>query len=131
LKYIILTTRLLQGLLFFVFGLNNILHFIPMPAPSGDALIWMQIMAGHGWFTFIGVLMVVAGLLLLVGRFVPLAIVILAPIIVNIMLYHTLLWPHGIALGIVVTVLELILLVAYHRSFLPLFHPNPEATPKL
>jgi putative oxidoreductase len=75
--------------------------------------------------------MVVAGLLLLVGRFVPLAIVILAPIIVNIMLYHTLLWPHGIALGIVVTVLELILLVAYHRSFLPLFHPNPEATPKL
>jgi putative oxidoreductase len=130
-KYVLLTARILQGLIFFIFGLNNILHFIPMPAPSGDALIWMQITASHGYFTFIGVLMVIAGLLLLVGRFVPLAITVLAPIIVNILLYHALLWSHGIVPAVIATVLELILLVAYHRSFLPLFAPNPEAQPKL
>jgi hypothetical protein len=70
--------------------------------------------------------------LLLVGRFVPLAIVLLVPILVNILLYHALLWPHGYALAIVAVVLELILLGAYWRSFAPLLAPNPEAqTPKL
>ena len=126
-KYIPLVCRLLLGLIFFVFGLNSILHFIKLPYPTGDALTWMGIMAAHGYMTFVGVIMVIGGLLLLVGRFVPLALTLLAPIIVNILLYHALLWPHGAALGILAAVLEIILLVAYHRSFAPLFIPDPTA----
>lgn len=123
-KYVPLAARLLLGLIFFVFGLNNILHFLHMPYPSGDALTWFGIMAAHGWMTFVGVVMTIAGLLLLVGRFVPLALAMLAPVIVNILLYHALLWPHGAAPAIIVAVLEVVLLVFYYRSFLPLFVPD-------
>jgi uncharacterized membrane protein YphA (DoxX/SURF4 family) len=126
-KYVPLAARLLLGLIFFVFGLNNILHFIHMPLPTGDALTWFGIMMGHGWITFVGVIMVIGGLLLLVGRFVPLALTILGPVVVNILLYHALLWPHGAALAIIVALLEILLLIVYHRSFASLFAPNPEA----
>ena len=54
-----------------------------------------------------------------------LALALLAPIIVNILLYHALLWPHGFIPAIVVTVLEVVLVIAYHRSFAPLFVPDP------
>jgi uncharacterized membrane protein YphA (DoxX/SURF4 family) len=133
-KYVVLGARILLGLIFLVIGLNGLLHFFSMPLPSGDALTWYGIMAGHHWMNFVSVVQLVAGLLLLVGRFVPLALALLAPVLVNILLYHALLWPHGFAcvLAIVAMVLELILLGVYWRSFAPLFAPNPEAqTPKL
>ena len=126
-KIAILICRILLGLMFFVLGLNNILHFIPMPPPSGDALTWIGILGAHHWMTFVGVIMTVAGLLLLVNRFVPLALTLLAPIVVNILLYHALLWPHGAAPAIVALILELVLIAAYFRSFLPLLAMNPEA----
>jgi uncharacterized membrane protein YphA (DoxX/SURF4 family) len=127
-KYVVLASRLLLGLMFFVFGLNNLLHFFSMPLPTGDALTWFGIMFGHHWMNFVAVFQVIAGLLLLVGRFVPLALAILAPILINILLYHFLLWPHGMAVAFIATALELILMGFYWRSFAPLFVPNPEAT---
>ena len=131
-KYVPLASRLLLGLIFLVLGANGILHFLPMPLPTGDALTWYGIMASHGWMSFVGVVSIIGGLLLLVGRFVPLALVLLAPVIVNILLYHALLWPHGYILAIVAAVLEVILLIVYRRSFASLFVPDPTAiTPKL
>lgn len=131
-RYVILGARIIEGLIFLVFGLNGILHFIKMPLPAGDALTWFGIMAAHHWINFVAVLQLIGGLLLLVGRFVPLALTILAPVIVNILLYHSLLWPHGIGFAIVVLIAELFLLAVYWRSFAPLLHPNPEAkTPNL
>ena len=126
-KYVIPTIRILLGLMFLVFGLNNILHFIPLPLPSGDALTWIGILVSHGWMTFVGCIMVVAGVLLLVGRFVPLALTLLAPVIVCIDLYHVLLWPHGFAAAALATLLEVALLFFYWRSFVPLFAPDPKA----
>lgn len=126
-RIVILICRILLGLMFFVFGLNNILHFIHMPPPSGDALSFMMVLGSHHWMNFVGALMTVAGLLLLVNRFVPLALTLLAPIIVNILLYHALLWPHGAAPAIIALVLEVVLLAAYFRNFLPLLAMNPEA----
>lgn len=126
-KIVVLVCRVLLGLMFFVFGLNNILHFLKMPPPSGDALTWIGIMGAHHWMNFVGVIMVVAGLLLLVNRFVPLALTLLAPVILNILLYHALLWPHGAAPAIAALVLELVLIAVYFRSFLPILAMNPEA----
>lgn len=133
-RYVIPGARILLGILFLVFGLNGLLHFFRMPLPTGDALTWFGIMIGHHWMNFVAVVELVAGLLLLVGRFVPLALALLVPVIVNILLYHALLWPHGYGLAVAALVLELLLLVVYWRSFAPLFYPNPEArvqTPKL
>ena len=126
-RIVILVCRILLGLIFFVFGLNVILHFLPQPLPTGDALTWFGIMAAHHWMNFVGAVMTIAGLLLLVNRFVPLALTLLAPVIVNILLYHALLWPHGVGPAIATLVLELILVAAYFSSFTPLLAMNPEA----
>lgn len=131
-RYVILGARILEGLIFLIFGLNGLLHFFNMPLPTGDALTWFGIMATHHWMNFVAVVQLVGALLLLVGRFVPLGLTLLAPVIVNILLYHALLWPHGYALAILALILELFLLAVYWRSFAPVLHPNPEAkTPQL
>lgn len=127
-RYVILVCRILLGLMFFVFGLNNILGFLKMQPPqSQDALTFITILHASHWMTFVGALMTIAGLLLLVNRFVPLALTLLAPILVNILLYHALLWPHGVVPALVGLVLEVVLIAAYFRSFLPLLAMNPEA----
>lgn len=127
-RYVVLACRLLLGLMFFVLGLNNILGFLKMPPPqSPDALTFLTILHVSHWMTFVGAVMTVAGLLLLVNRFVPLALTLLAPVVVNILLYHALLWPHGAALAIIVLILELALIASYFHSFAPLLAMNPEA----
>ncbi len=127
-RYAMLVCRILLGLMFFVLGLNNILGFLKMPPPANpDALTLMTILHVSHWMTFVGAVMTIGGLLLLVNRFVPLALTLLAPVVVNILLYHALLWPHGAAPAIAVTVLEIFLIAAYFRSFLPLLAMNPEA----
>jgi len=129
-KYVVLISRLLLGLIFFVFGLNNILHFIHLPPPSGEAGTLMTILVSSHWMTFVGCIMVVSGLLFLVGRFIPLALTLTAPVVVNILLYHLLLEPHGLVPGAVVTVLEVVLILAYWRNFFPLFAPDAKPDPK-
>lgn len=126
-RLVVVGARIIEGLIFLVFGLNGILHMFHTPPPSGDALTWFGIMVAHHWINFVAVVQLVAGLLLLVGRFVPLALTLLAPVIVNILLYHALLWPHGYGFAVVVLVAEIFLMGVYWRSFAPLLHPNPEA----
>lgn len=129
-KIAILIARIVLGLLFFVFGLNGILHFLPTPPmPAGDATTFITILITHNYMTFVALLMVIAGLLLLVGRFVPLALTILGPICVNILLFHFLLAHGGAAGGIIATALELFLIYVYRRSFLGLFDAAPEVAP--
>ena len=124
----VLVIRILLGFVFVVFGLNGILHFMPTPPmPPSDAATFATIMAAHKWMTVVALLQVIGGLLLLVGRYVPLGLTILAPILVNIVLFHLLLEPKGIAAGVVCTVLELFLLFAYRRSFRGLFEADPES----
>jgi len=94
--------------------------------PPSDATTFITILMTHNYMTFVALLMVIAGLLLLVGRFVPLALVILGPILVNILLYHLLLLHHDVALPLVLTVLELFLIFIYRLSFRGLFDAAPE-----
>ena len=87
--------RIFLGLIFFVFGLNGFLQFMPQPPQPEAAGAFIGALAATGYmFPLIKGTEVVAGLLLLSGRFVPLALTLLAPIIVNIALFHTVLAPN-------------------------------------
>jgi putative oxidoreductase len=126
-KIATLIARILLGLIFTVFGLNTFLHFLPMQLPPGDAGAMMTLLFAHGWFTFIGLLYVIAGVLLLIGRYMGIALTILGPIIVVILLYHITLLPHGIGMALFVALLEIFLIYAYRNHFGDIFsakHPE-------
>jgi putative oxidoreductase len=120
-KIAVLIARILLGLVFLVFGLNDFFHFIPMQPMPGDAGALAMLLYSHGWFLFHGVLYVIAGVLLLVGRYVPVALVILGPILVNILVFHLTLQPEGIGVGLFCTLLELFLIWAYWPAFEGIF----------
>src|SRR6266568_7087639 len=95
-KYPIIITRVLLGLVFVVFGSNAFLHFIPMPPPPpGLAGEYLHAFVASGYIYAIGGLQVIGGLLLLIGRFIPLGLTIFGAMIVNIWLFHILMAPEG------------------------------------
>ena len=114
--------RYLLGLIFLVFGLNGFLHFIPMPPAKGAlaAQFGGAIFASHYWVVVFGV-QVLGGVLLLVNRYVVLALVLLGPVIVNIFFFHALMAPEGLPLAIVVVVLWAILAVRYKQHLAGIF----------
>ena len=125
-KVAVVIARVLLGLTFLVFGLNDFFHFIPAVLPPGDAGVFATLLFTHGWLTFHGILYVIAGVLLLVGRYVPVGLTILGPIIVNILVFHITLNPQGIGPGIVAAILEVFLIWAYWPAFRGIFTPNME-----
>jgi len=120
-RIVALIARLLLGLIFLVFGLNGFLQFLNMPMPTGLAGQFMGALFLSHYLWDIAGLQVIGGVLLLVGRFVPLALVLLGPVIVNILLYHFLLNPAGIGLALVVTVLWFIVFYAHRQYFSGIF----------
>jgi len=114
--------RLALGAIFTVFGLNGFLHFLPQPAPSGLAAAFVGGLAASGYmFPLLKGTEVLVGLLLLGNRFVPLALTVLAPIVVNIVAFHLFLAPAGLALPIVVTALGIYLAWTERAVFGPFF----------
>src|SRR6476661_3048711 len=90
-------SRFLLGLIFLVFGLNGFLHFIPMPPPSGVAGQFLGAMFVSKYLLFVFAIELIGGVLLLINRYVPLALTILGPVIVNILLFHSLMNSDGLA----------------------------------
>ncbi|WP_158942336.1 DoxX family protein [Granulicella sp. S190] len=123
-KIAVLIARILLGLVFLIFGLNDFFHFFPMHPLPGDAGVFATIMYTHGWLTFHGILYTLAGILLLIGRYVPVALVILGPILVNILLFHLTLMPAGVGPGVVCALLEIFLIWAYWPAFEGIFTPD-------
>ena len=113
--------RYLAGVIFLVFGLNGFLHFIPLPPPSGVAGQFMGVLFVSHYLILIFALQVIGAVLLLANRYVPLALVILAPVIVNILSFHALMAPSGLPLALFVTVLWALVFVYVRSAFAPLF----------
>lgn len=112
--------RIVLGALFLLFGLNGFLQFLPMPPVPEKAGAFLGALAATGYmFPLIKGTEVVAGILLLSGRFVPLALTVLAPVVVNILAYHAALAPEGLPLPIFLTVVGVYLAYAYRASFAP------------
>jgi putative oxidoreductase len=127
-KIAALICRILLGLVFVVFGLNKLYVFMPATMPPGDAGTWSLLMVHHHWLAIVGIFETVGGLLLLSGRFVPLGLTLLAPIIVNILLFGFLFTPLALGSGIAVALLELFLIYAYRSYFAPLFTAKPQVS---
>ena len=110
--------RILLGLIFFVFGLNGFLGFLPQPELTGPPGAFVGALAATGYmFPLIKGTEVVAGALLLSNRFVPLALVLLAPVIVNIALFHFVLAPESLTMVFVMLALELSLAWVHRDAF--------------
>lgn len=120
--------RVLLGLVFFVFGLGGLLNWFPAPPPETlppKLVAFDAAMRSSGYlFELVKITEAAMGLLLLVNRFVPLALVVLAPIVVNIVLVHVLLAPAGLAMAVVILGLHLYLAWVHRRAFAPLLTPR-------
>ena len=119
--------RYLAGVIFLVFGLNGFLHFIPLPPPGGLAEQFMGALYASHYLWVIFALQLVAGVLLLVNRYVPLAVAMLAPVIVNILTFHFLMAPSGLPLALFVAVLWVVIFVDVRSAFAALFQPRLQA----
>lgn len=117
------TGRILLGLLFFVTGLNGFLNFLPQPKggmPEAAAALAGALMKSRYLFPLVMGTQLVSGILLLVNRFVPLALTLLAPVVVNILAFHAFLAPQGLGIAIAVVVLEIYLAWTYRKAFKPM-----------
>jgi uncharacterized membrane protein YphA (DoxX/SURF4 family) len=119
-----LVARLLLGLVFVVFGANGFLHFIHMPPPTGLALQYESALGASHIMVFVFTLQLLGGLLLLIGRYVPLALTLLGPVIVNILLFHVFMAPQGLPLPLFVTLLWLICFWGVRGAFAAIFAPT-------
>ncbi len=123
-KILTIIARILLGLIFVFFGSNGFLHFLPMPPlPQGVTGEYLHAFFASGYVYVISGFQVAGGLLLLIGRFVPLGLTILAAIVVNIWAFHLLMAPEGLPPAVVVTILELFLVWSYRDRFAGILHP--------
>jgi putative oxidoreductase len=118
--------RYLAGVIFLVFGLNGFVNFIPFPPPTGVAGQFMGALYASHYLWVIFAFQLVAGVLLLVNRYVPLAVALLAPVIVNILSFHVLMAPSGLPLALVVALLWALLFVNVRPAFAGLFRSRLE-----
>lgn len=122
----VIIARSLMGLTFLIFGLNGLHPFMPNPPPTAAAGQFFGALFATGYMPkLIFGTQVIGGALLLTGVAVPFALVILAPIIVNIVAFHIYLSPALLPMALVVAALELFLAWYYRAAFGPLFNPPP------
>jgi putative oxidoreductase len=119
-KIITLIARLLLGLVFVIFGLNGFLNFIPASPPPGLAGQFFQVLIASHYHYLVFAIQLIGGVLLLTNQFVPLALTLLAPVLVNILNFHITMNPSGLALGAVCTIFWLIVAYSVRTAFLPL-----------
>jgi hypothetical protein len=116
--------RYLLGFIFFVFGLNGFLHFIPLPPPPGLGGQFMGAVFVSHFYVVVFLLQLIPGILLLVNRYVPLALVLVGPVIVNIFFFHVFMAPSGLPLALVVVVLWILVALGVRSAFAGLLEPK-------
>ena len=119
-KWAVVIVRTLLGLPFVVFGLNGFLQFIALPTPPEPASTFIGVLITSKYLYVVKVLEILGGTMLISGKFVPLGLVILTPIIVNILLYEIFLMGQP-GLAAVLLGFAVFLIWAHRRYFLPLF----------
>ncbi|WP_439697165.1 hypothetical protein ACFGVS_01480 [Mucilaginibacter sp. AW1-7] len=122
-KTTVLISRLLLGFLYLVFGLDYFLHFIPyQPLHTGAAGAFIAGLKGTGYFYPIQkVIQITGGLSLLTNRYAPFSAVVLFPISLNVLLFHTFLVPSGWLMGVFLVAPNLLLGFGYWKYYKAMF----------
>ena len=123
-KIAVLICRILLGLGFMIFGANIIHSFLPQPpfVPGSLPEQFMLVMVPTHWMMLVGFVQLIGGALVLSGRMTPLGLCLLAPVLFNVLAFHTLLMNgDGIAPGIVFSAIEAFLIYAYRGYFRGIF----------
>jgi hypothetical protein len=113
--------RVLLGLLFTVFGLNGFLHFIPMQSPTGLAGQYMGALFLSHYLVVVFLLQLIGGVLLLANRYVPFGLLLLGPVLVNILLFHSTMAPAGLPMALVATALWVVIFSGVRKAFAGVF----------
>lgn len=130
-RYLPAVVRVLMGLPLFIFGLNGFLNFIPQPktALPEKAAAFAAALANTGYMMqLIGLTLLIVGLLLLVNRFVPLALALFAPFIVNSLAFHLFLERSGLIMAVIFLALEVYLAWNYRAAFRPMLAASVRPT---
>jgi uncharacterized membrane protein YphA (DoxX/SURF4 family) len=117
--------RYLLGVGFVVFGVNAFFQFMPPPELTEQGGQFMGLMFESGYFYWVAVLKIAGGLMLVLGRFVPLGLTLLGPVLVNILLFHLSFDLAGIGMGAFFTVLWFIVFLDRKASFRALWAAGP------
>jgi len=128
-KIAALIARIVLGLIFVVFGLNFFFQFLPMKQPvlSKEATAFSMGLWGSGYFfQFLKVIEILSGLFLLINRYTAFFLLVLLPISVNVFLFHTILAPAGIPVGVTILVLNVFLCIAYIKYYTSVFTAKPK-----
>jgi putative oxidoreductase len=120
-KIAVLIARILLGLIFVFFGVNGYLNFLHAPLPTGQAGQYIGVLSGSFYMYFVSLVQLLGGVLLLSGQFIPLALVLLGPVLVNVLLFHISFQPSGLPPGILCTVLWFIIFFGYRQAFAGIF----------
>ena len=130
----VVAARIVLALPLLIFGLDGLLGFLPegtYPEHGPQAAKFLEAIVGSGYlWQVLKIAEVTVAIALLSGRFVPLALVVLSPIVVNIVGFHLTMELEGTPLALLLVVLLAFLAWAYRASFRPLFQSDaqPSAT---
>jgi len=120
-------SRLLMGLIFVFFGSNLLFHFLPNPpVPPGPMKDFSEAMAQSHYSVCVGIFQLIPGLLLLINRYVPLALTVLAAELVNILTFHITMAPAGLPMALVVAILWVVVFLRVRSSFAGILSPTKQ-----
>lgn len=127
-KTAFVVSRILLGVIFGAAGLSGFIFLIttPPPMPAGLAGEFQSVFFRSGWVLFVDGVELVAGLLLLANRFVPLALALLAAVIANILVFHVTMMPAGLPVALFVTLLWSVVALRFRSNFAPLLVKRAE-----
>jgi putative oxidoreductase len=120
-KIAVLVARILLGLMFLVFGLNGFLDFLHMPMPTGVAGQYIGALFVSHYIAVVLLVEIVGAVLLLSGQFVALALILLGPVIVNILVFHSTMLPSGLPPALVAAVLWFVIFAGHRQAFAGIF----------
>lgn len=126
-KIVAAIARYLLGLVFLIFGSNMLFHFLPNPPlPPGPMADFSLAMAKSHYTVAVGFFQVVPAILLLINRYVPLALTVLAAELVNILTFHITMQPAGLPMALVVAILWVLVFLRVKSSFAGIFEPTAQ-----